>query len=172
MLFPSNNMGNEETRQAIATLVETLRRTYTESLHSPFPYAGCRKVLNEAENKAKKEIKKRLRTIHEGFIPDLDLYQSNIAGYCSNARKLSLFAEDNLLLARTSLEQSFFGQHPDYSDLIPLITPENVPDLYQQMTISEEVRHDLLRLIALVTELSADHEATSHEEGTEETLVL
>lgn len=98
-----------------------LQRIFKEDLSKPFPYEDCRKVFVEAGAR------------DEGFIPDLDLYWSELAGYCSWGKRILDWPEEKLLEVKQSLEKSFLDRHPQHQKIVSLITESRAPDLYARM---------------------------------------
>jgi hypothetical protein len=130
--------------EEIAILTNDIVTVCKESFLKPFPYQGCRKILTESEDG------------NDKFIPDLDMYFSNIAGCCSSAKEFTKLPQYRLSVVRESLEKSFFEQHPEYKKHESYIEPGNTPDLYADMIIYECARRDLLRLITLILDNLAD----------------
>lgn len=124
----------------IESIANFLRTLYDRDMYRPFPYPGCRTILaNTGES-------------YEGFIPDLDLYFGDIAGYCSSPKRLTRWSEDQLSAVRKTLETSFFEMHPEYRELEARISPEDTPDLHTAMERYEVARTRLLYLIGLLTD--------------------
>lgn len=102
----------------------------------PFPYAGCRALIRDT-GKA-----------HEDFIPDLDLYFSEIAGYCSWGRKILMWPKEKLSEVQSILSRSFFEKHPQYQTLQSAVNKTETPDLYESLKLYEKMRGDLADLIS------------------------
>lgn len=135
----------QRTKAMINSFMEEIaagfRRTLEEELSKPFPYDDCRRVLAKAGEIADGEIA-------DGLIPDLDLYFSDIAGYCSYGKKLLGLPQNELAAARATLETSFFEKHPEYRALAPWINEIETPRLSADLSRHEEVRCRLLELIS------------------------
>ncbi len=117
-------------------------RLFKESCR-PFPYAGCRTLIRDA-GKA-----------YEGLIPDLDLYFSDIAGYCSWGRAILKWPKKKLSEAGDKLDKSFFEKHPHYQSLQPAVSETGTPDLYESLKLYEKMRGNLLNLFSeLLSELN------------------
>lgn len=129
--------------QTLAEAVE-LERVYHEKLLKPFPYADCRHVMAQVGE------------FDEGLIPDLDLYFSNVAGYCSWGKRLQRMPRPELLAARATLTRSFFEKHPEYLPLTALINEADTPTLFGDLKLHEELRN---RLLAIIPALLAETEA-------------
>ena len=104
----------------------------------PFPYADCRHVLALADPG------------NEGFVPELAMYSSRIAGFASSARGLRTWTPQRLALARELTSESFFEENPCYERLQWFINDEDTPDLADSLEHYERMRTALLRLIELV----------------------
>ena len=113
-----------------------LRRVCKEDLSRPFPYQDCRRVLAAANLSG------------DDLIPELDLYFSDVAGYCSWGKRLLRFSRSELLTARATLERSFFEKHPEYLPLAALINETDTPTLFADLKLHDELRGKLLALIA------------------------
>lgn len=135
----------QKTKAMINSFTEEIaagfRRILEEELSKPFPYDDCRRVLAKAGELADGEIA-------DGLIPDLDLYFSDIAGYCSYGKRLLSLPQNELTAARATLETSFFEQHPEYRVLASWINETETPVLFADLNRHEEVRVRLLELIS------------------------
>ena len=120
----------------ITELVNELVQVYQEEGRYPFPYKDCKKVRDG--NFA----------LYDNFIPHLDLYFSDIAGYCSWGKKLAQWPDDKVGEAKARLEKSFFERYPHYRALESLITETNTPDLYKALQIYESMRELLLNILS------------------------
>jgi len=120
------------------TLADTLFKAFNEEMMRPFPYSGARKLRHDDGG------------IYEGLIPDLDLFASQIAGYCSWGKGILKWSEEKVDEAERTIGKSFFDKHPKYKPLEPLITEENTPDLHAWLTLQERIRSRLLELFALL----------------------
>lgn len=127
-----------------------LRRICKEDLAKPFPYPDCRLVYAKGGKLA------------DGLIPSLDLYFSDVAGYCSWGKRLLRFSQSELLAARATLTRSFFEKHPEYLPLKALINETETPTLFADLKLHDELRGRLLALIAaLLAEAGAAAEETT-----------
>ncbi|MGH9846072.1 MAG: YxiJ family protein [Blastocatellia bacterium] len=129
------------TKSFMEEIAAGFRQTLEEDLSKPFPYDDCRRVLARAGDIADGDIA-------DGLIPDLDLYFSDIAGYCSHGKKLLNMPKDDLVAARATLERSFFEKHPEYRALAVWINEIETPMLFAEINRHEEVRCKLLELIS------------------------
>ena len=117
-------------------VIEELLPLYEEARREPFPYDGCRKLLREGSGR------------YEGLIPDLDMYLSDIAGYCSSGSRILRWQGAKIKEAEERLKQSFFERHPQYQPLESLITETDTPDLYTCLAVHEAVRKKLLKVLS------------------------
>lgn len=128
---------------------DKLLRLYEERNRGAFPYADCRRLLREDERR------------YKDLIPDLDMYFSNIAGYCSWGGRISKWSKEKIRDVQERISKPFFQKHPQYKPLEPLITEISTPDLYARLVLLEKLRAELLELLSQLT-------ATSHLEETAE----
>ena len=119
-------------------------RIYQEKLMAPFPYADCRHVRAQAGEQT------------EGLIPDLDLYFSDVAGYCSRGKRFLRLSKDELLAARKILARSFFEKHSEYLSLSAFINETDTPTLFADLKLHDELR---VRLLAIISTLLTEAEA-------------
>lgn len=110
---------------------DELQCLYKTGLMGPFPYEDCRKLAAPS-----------------GFIPDLDLYWSGIAGIASRGRRLLELEQNKRAEFVPRLKRSFFEAHPRYQRLQAAITAENTPHLFRDMTYYEEARLRALKLLS------------------------
>jgi hypothetical protein len=108
---------------------------YIENSTRPFPYEDCRK------------ISKRSEAAGDDFIPTLTMYLANIAGYCDSSNRMLMWDNEKLLIARHSLEKTFFDKYSKFRLLETLITSDGTPDLYKKLVNYEKARKELLHLI-------------------------
>lgn len=116
-------------------LADRLARFHQETRSTPFPYEGCRRLLRETPG------------AHEDLIPDLDLYFSNIAGYCSWGRRILKWPKEKREEAKNGLSLSFVEKYPKYTPLMVRITETSTPDLFREMMLHENIRKELLGII-------------------------
>lgn len=123
-------------------------RIYIEEDRSPFPYDGSRWLLQDFEDE------------FEDFIPNLDMWCSYIAGYCSWGKRLVRWNEEKVLQARGVMSLSFFDMHPEYARLERLITESDTPDLYEQLRLYERMRKNLVILFDFM--LNEKHQESTY----------
>ena len=123
-------------REEIQEKLEILQSLYKADLLNPFPYDDCRKLLADKNGE------------FEDLIPCLDLYFSDIAGYCSwGKRSLDWTGEKNEEVKR-QLQKSFFQKFPQYISLKPHINESNTPKLFNQFLIYDLMRLTLLDILS------------------------
>ena len=101
--------------------------------------------------KEKPELQRAYVYLHSAF----DLYFAEIAGYSSSIRSMRKKPRSVLLQIKGQLSRSFFERYKEFEQHRKLITPDETPDLYRQLTAAEQNRSDLLLLIDILVE-SAD----------------
>ena len=111
---------------------ERLTSIYREIARSSFPYDEVRKLLREHG------------TSSDELIPDLDLYFSTLAGYCSWGKRLLMWDDEKVQEARAYVALGFFDRHPEYEWLGPLIRRSN---LIKQLGTYDELRKGLFTLL-------------------------
>jgi hypothetical protein len=115
-----------------------IERLYTSRLAGPFPYAECRWLVDQEEQR------------DSGLVPELDHYFSSIAGYSSSASRLMERSSEALRTARNTLAKDCFEMYPDLQRYKNLITPEQTPVLYDWIRITEQLRLGLLGILETV----------------------
>lgn len=116
--------------------LEILQSLYKTDLLNPFPYDDCRKLLAETADE------------FQDLIPCLDLYFSDIAGYCSWGKRSLFWTNEKIEEIRHQLQDSFFRQFPKFNALKTVINEENTPKLYSQILIHELMRLTLLDILS------------------------
>jgi len=123
-------------RERSEELAAEVKRLYEEEARLPFPYDGCRTLLEGNEDE------------FEGFIPNLDLYFMDIAGYCSSGTAILKWPEDKVREAQSRICLTFFELYPQYGVLKNFISELAAPDLYEDLMLYEEMRSKLLELFS------------------------
>lgn len=118
--------------------LEILRELYGSDFLRPFPYQDSRKILAESES---------------DFIPSLDMYFSEIAGYCSWGKRVLSWSSEKNIEAQKRLKLSFFQKHPKFARLKLKINDNETPKLYNQMLVYELMR---LTLIDILSEIETE----------------
>jgi len=131
---------NDDVKVKAEEIASEAARIYEEEARLPFPCDDCRWLRNEFE------VEDEL----EGFIPDLSLWFSDVAGYCSWGKRILNWSEEKLKGTREFLSSSFFDWHPEYGVLERAITEENTPDIYEDLLLYERMRKKLLEVMALL----------------------
>jgi hypothetical protein len=129
-----------------------LRRLYESELCTPFPYSDASKLRREGGE------------LYEGFIPDLDMHFSDIAGYCSWGGKILRWPKEKIDEARERLSRSFFERFPKYDSLQVVINELDTPALYKELQLHERMRRKLLDLLEELANNIRPHRKTGHEE--------
>ena len=109
--------------------LKILQELYRGGLLYPFPHQDCRKIVSENEDD------------FEGFIPSLDIYFSDIAGFCSYGNRIKSWSMEEVEDAENQLNKSFFYRFPKFSELKIRINSKETPMLHNQLLI-----YDLMRL--------------------------
>lgn len=122
-----------------------LASLYEEVSRAAFPYKEVRKLLRKAGTKS------------DRLIPDLDLYFSTLAGYCSWGRRLLIWDDKKVQEAKVYVERGFYDRHPEYRSLRSFI---NESELNHQLEAYEEMRRDLLSLLISLQHYRRDNGQT------------
>jgi len=123
--------------------LKILRKLYRSDLLNPFPYSDCRKILTEKD---------------EDFIPCLDIYFSDIAGYCSWGKQILSWSNEKTIETKNNLQKSFFQKFPAFSEVSLKISDKETPQLYNQILIYDLMR---LTLVDILSEIEAERVAQS-----------
>jgi hypothetical protein len=118
------------------TEIEELYHSYFDE--GPFPYEDCFALA------------KRKDIPSSDFIPELDWYIFNIAGYSSWASKLVNRPIEERQKAKKLLEKNFYEYFPDLARLESMITQDQTPTLFELMKQTEIARLALLELLGSV----------------------
>jgi len=124
--------------------LKILQELYKSDFLHPFPHQDCRKIL--AENGGE----------FEDFIPSLDLYFSDVAGYCSWGKKISSWSVEKVNNVKAELQKTFFQRFPKFSDLQSKITENETPNLHSQLLIFDLMR---LTLLDILSEIKTERNA-------------
>lgn len=116
------------------SLADELGRLYKEDVRS-FPYEDVRVLRQQA----------RKRWLD--LVPDLDLYFSTIAGYCTWGHRILDWPQDKVQEAHAFLRQTFFERHPEYLPLEARINTDDTPALHADLVLHEKMRQTLLTLL-------------------------
>lgn len=117
----------------LSSEAERLGTLYQQNCRGPFPYGDIRRVRQKAG------------ASYDGLIPDLDLYFSTIAGYCSWGKRILGWDTEKRHEALTYASRGFFDRHPEYKSLLPFIKEES--ELNKQLDNIEQMRTALVRLL-------------------------
>jgi len=118
----------------LGDLFEKITNLYQQA-RGPFPYAGCRKLYALVGEEAK------------DLIPDLDLYFSGLAGYCSRGSRIVKMSAREISHAKKTANKSFFEVHPKYDSLRVFITEAGTPDLFRCLDLYKQMRVTLLEIL-------------------------
>ncbi|MBA3602026.1 MAG: hypothetical protein H0W45_12505 [Acidobacteria bacterium] len=126
-------------KNEIEEKLKILQELYKSDFLHPFPYQDCEKVSFEND--------------FEDFIPSLDLYFSDIAGYCSWGKKIGSWSAEKIETVKNHLQKSFFERFPKFIKLKSKITDRETPQLYNQLLIFDLMR---LTLFDILLEVKAE----------------
>jgi hypothetical protein len=118
-------------------LESTLDRVVKEfetSGRYPFPTRDCSKILAN-------------RKEYENFIPHLDLFFLDIAGYYSQGKNILKWPNEKTERVISEMQNTFFEKYKEYRDLQSLITAESCPDLFQILSVYESFRKHLVDIL-------------------------
>jgi hypothetical protein len=104
----------------------------------PFPYEGCRWLQAAARER------------HDGLIPDLDVYLSEVAGYRSWGKKILKWSDEKIAAVEQRLGQSFFERFPNHAALQPLVTSPKASDVRRALHNVDQTREVLIQLLTAI----------------------
>lgn len=111
--------------------LKILGKLYKSEFLQPFPHQDCRKISSD-----------------ENFVPSLDLYFSDIAGYCSWGVKIKKWDGEKIEIAKRHLQNSFFQRFVGFSELKLKINEKQTPQLFNQKLIYDLMRLTLLDILS------------------------
>lgn len=111
--------------------LKILGKLYKSEFLHPFPHQDCRKISSD-----------------ENFVPSLDLYFSDIAGYCSWGIRIKKWDGEKIEIAKKQLQNSFFQRFVGFSELKLKINEKQTPQLFNQMLIYDLMRLTLLDILS------------------------
>ena len=118
----------------LAELFAAVDFLFQESLR-PFPSVDCKKAAD------------LVGISYRDLKPDLDLYFSEIAGYCSWGRRIQKWPPSKMADVRRKLKLSFFERYPQYLCLANAITEAELPDLFRVVALHEDMRMSLAEIL-------------------------
>jgi hypothetical protein len=104
-----------------------------------FPYKGARLVQRADE-------------AYEQFIPDLDLYLGDVAGFCAAGRRVLRWNANRIKDAEQCLQRSFFDVYPQYRDVQSRLADPALEDVRRTLDRSDRLRARMLDLLTAVQE--------------------
>ncbi len=117
-------------------ILTVLSGLYKEA-HVKFPYSDCRKILSDQSE------------ITDGFIPDLDLYASDIVGHVSCSRNYTSWDQTKIDSVHKHCYLSFFEKHLNFKFLEVRVTEQETPELFADFVRLNHMRALLLELMAI-----------------------
>ena len=118
-------------------------RHLSEKLEGPFPYEDCDKVLAQLREKLDPKIAKR----YQDLIPDLDAYFYLVDSHSSGVEYVVRWQTSELVVSQGLLKKSFFQTHTRYQEIEWMINEINAPKLHMRLTVSNELRVMLQKLM-------------------------
>ncbi|MCY7374458.1 MAG: hypothetical protein LH472_00595 [Pyrinomonadaceae bacterium] len=123
-------------KSEIEEKLKILQELYKSDFLHPFPYDDCRKVLKQNDNQ------------FEDLIPCLDVYLSDVAGFCSWGKRIADWSNEQVADAAIKLGKSFFDRFNKFSELKPQINDVETPTLYNQLLIFDLMRLTLTDILS------------------------
>lgn len=123
-------------KREIEEKLKILQEFYKIDFLRPFPLEDCRSILSDGDKK------------FTDFIPSLDIYFSDIAGYCSWGRRIEKWSDEQIKEAKNRLGMSFFQRFGKFSALKGEINEHRTPRLYSQLLIFDLIRLTLLDIFS------------------------
>ncbi len=116
-------------KNGVEEKLKILQELYKSDFLQPFPYQDCHKLISQNNSELK------------DFIPSLDLFCSEVAGYCSWGKRIVSWSVEKIETVESQMRNSLFDRFPQYINLKSKITEQETPTLYNQLLI-----YDLMRL--------------------------
>ncbi len=123
-------------KEEIEEKLKILRELYKTDFLQPFPIDDCRNILSENGEK------------FADLVPCLDIYFSDVAGYCSWGKRITTWSDDKLKEAKNSLRKNFFQRFSKFTALASKISEVKTPNLHSQLLIIELMRLTLLDVLS------------------------
>jgi len=135
-------------------------RHLSEKLEGPFPYEDCDKVLAQLREKLGPKIAK----CYQDLIPDLDAYFYLVASHSSGVEFVVEWQTSELVGSQLLLKKSFYQTHTRYREIEWMINEINTPKLHMRLTVCDELRVMLQKLMLdLVEEMKRVNTARQQE---------
>ena len=112
-------------------------------LRKPFPYADCRKVLQEAFKANPKQEKR-----YHDLIPDLSTYFSDVHSHAAGVAYILEWPSDRIVQSQDFLKRAFFEAYSTYKPIEWRINQLSTPILYQEIAASNQLRNLLRELLS------------------------
>jgi hypothetical protein len=121
--------------KSLQDLAKGLAYLLKKDMEKPFPYSDCRKAA-------------ALVGLRPGdVIPDLDVYFSELAGYCSWDGRILKWPPQKIATVRKQISKPFFERHAQYRVLQRVISEAETPDLVRDLALHEEMRNTLIAVL-------------------------
>ena len=115
----------------------------SKRLDGPFPYEDCRQVLAQLRENPDLQSVKR----YEDLIPDLDSYFYLVDSHSSGVEYVIRWQSSELVVSQRLLKKSFFQTYTKYREIEWMINELNTPKLHMMLTVSNELRVMLQKLM-------------------------
>ena len=116
--------------------LKILQKLYKTDFLRPFPIKDCRVILSESDAK------------FSDFVPSLDVYFSDVAGYCSWGKRIENWSFEKIIEAKHILRKSFFQRFSKFSVLESKISENKTPNLHSQLLITDLMRLTLVDVLS------------------------
>lgn len=116
----------------------------SNKLGGEFPYEDCKMLFAQLREIGTAQAEKK----YGDLIPDLDAYFYLVESHSMGVSKLVSWPSAELSISQKLLRSSFFQTHTRYRDMEWMINEINTPRLHQLLTVSNELRSMLQKLIA------------------------
>ena len=116
--------------------LKILQELYKTDFLRPFPIKDCRTLISENDENL------------SDFIPGLDVYFSDVAGYCSWGKRIETWSFEKVIETKEILRKGFFKRFPQFSKLESKITENKTPNLHSQMLITDLIRLTLFDVLS------------------------
>ena len=115
----------------------------SDKLGGSFPYDDCNRLFAQIRETVTVQADKK----YGDLIPDLDAYFYLVESHSMGVAMLANWPSSELSISQKLLKNSFFQTHTRYRDVEWMINEINTPRLHQLLTVSNELRSMLQKLI-------------------------
>ena len=113
--------------------LKILQQLYRSDLLYPFPYNDCAKIAAKDDG---------------DFVPSLDLYFSDIAGFCSSGKRILFWSNEQTKIPKHTLQKTLVQRFPAFAKISKSVNDKETPKLYNQILICDLMRLTLIDILS------------------------